>query len=242
MKTNIKKEYIEIDKNRYMETKERILRKIAYRWLDFFYNLNIRAEVLTSFRLLFALVTIIFIAFGSLLASFIFMLIYQFVVMTDYIDGKLAKKQGRFKERWKYLDFFTHYIICILFLAAFSLRIFLDNGSLFFLVIGLFSGFLLLLNSMATADYYYLGRYNKLFRKGKKQEERSKFAGWLYSFIRIEEPFSLPFIFVFLQLLFSNLVNFYMILVVIYFIIYGASVFMRFINSFRSIKNEPKNP
>jgi phosphatidylglycerophosphate synthase len=209
-----------------MEVKERFLRKLAKPLENIFYNLGIPPSFLVIVRFLFAIVTLYVIVFAPLFVSFLFVLLYQFLFLFDYVDGNLARRRKEFKESWNYFDFFMHYVFSILFISAISLRIFFDNGNIFFMVLGFFAGFILLLNSLSTKDYFFLIRHNKLFPR-KEGKKRGFLIRTVHSFTRIEEPFGFLFIFVTLQFLFYPEINFYIIFVILYFSIGLISLIYR---------------
>lgn len=201
-----------------MEEKERFLRELAKPLVNIFYNFGISASFLVIFRLLFATITLYTIVFSPLLISFLFVFLYQFLFLLDYVDGSLARKREEFRENWNYLDFTMHYIFSVLFISAISLRIFLNSGDILFMIVGFSSAHLLLLNSLSTKDYFFLIRHKKLLIE-KANKKRNFVIRTLYSFTRIEEPFGFLFIFVALQFLFYPTINFYVIFVLIYFFI-----------------------
>lgn len=219
----------------FMEGKEKFLRKLVNPLIDVFYKMNISAQFLTIFRLVFGLITIYFVAFGQKYSPLLFVLIYQFVMLLDFVDGGVARKKEDFRENWSYLDFFTHYILSILMISAISVRIFWDSGDFNFMLLGFFAGFLLLLNSLAKKEYYLLTKKGFLSQESKTPKEHNLLIRTIYSFIRVEEPFGFVFIFVVLQFFFYPEIDFYKIFVGAYFTIVFLSLIRRFKNSFNSI-------
>src|SRR3989338_4844253 len=165
-----------------IDFKEKYLRYKALDLLPVFLKLKIPVEVIVLFRMLFALLVAIIFLLGNHLLSLIFLTIYQFVFLLDYIDGELARKQHRFSLRWVKFDHIFHYIASFLFLLTLSIGNF-ESLDTWVFYSGLFASVLVILTM-------FLGI--KQFKKIRLQEQdyKGRFSK-IYSFLVIYSPFSL---------------------------------------------------
>ena len=176
-----------------MDSKEKLLRKTAEKTLPFFKRLNIPAELVTSFRILFAFFVAYVFLQGNFFYSAIILTIYQFILMSDYIDGKLAKSQKRFSVSWVKIDYFFHYFVSFLFIASLTSSEFNSNGNFVLMYLG-YAGSLLILASSLIA----MMQFNKVRLGGEGY--KGKFL-LIYSYIGLDTPFSLFFFLIIFNLI-----------------------------------------
>ena len=167
-----------------MDLKEKWLRKISEKLLPFFKKNNVPAEFLTLFRIFFGFLVFFIFIFGNRLFLLIFITLYQFALMLDYIDGKLAKAQNRFSIKWVKFEFYFHYVISFLFLLGVTIICFRESKGIFLLYLGLFGSLSIFISSLLALKNFEKIRIRKIgIYKGK-------FSGF-YSFVSMENPFSL---------------------------------------------------
>ncbi|MEM3405615.1 MAG: CDP-alcohol phosphatidyltransferase family protein [Candidatus Pacearchaeota archaeon] len=195
-----------------MDIKERFLRKITERILPLFKKLNIPSEILTLFRIIFAIYVSIILLLGNRILSIISLTIYQFIFLLDYIDGKLARYQRRFSLRWVKIDILSHYIISSFFILSISLSYFIKTKNFILLYSGLFC-FLLILSSF----FIELINFKKI-RLNNKQNKNNRTSFPFYSFFGIDNPFNIFYFLVLLNLI-SFLIIFYTILYILLLLI-----------------------
>ena len=150
--------------------------------LNFFTKIKMPAEFLTLFRVVFGFIVAFFISQGNYNYSIILLLIYQFVLMFDYIDGKLARIQKRFSLKWLHFDRLFHRVLNALFLISVAISI--QNP------------FLIILTSTSSLLFLVTGRIsNPLTNEEEKKrgiKNNNRLERILGLFI-IEAPFSLFF-------------------------------------------------
>lgn len=167
-----------------MDIKEKWLRKVSEKLLPFFLKNNIPAEFLTLFRIYFGILVFFIFIFGSKFLLIIFITLYQLVLMLDYIDGKLAKAQNRFSIKWVKFEFYFHYVMNILFLLGATIFYFGENKEIFILYLGILGSIFVFMSSLLALKDIERKKIRKIgIYKGK-------FASF-YSFISMENPFSL---------------------------------------------------
>jgi phosphatidylglycerophosphate synthase len=168
-----------------MDVKEIILRKLADKILPLFKKAGIPAESLTLFRIMFAVITAVVIVLGNFWYALAFLSIYQVIFILDYIDGKLARYQKRFSILWLRVDRVSHYAIALLFFSAVLLSN-LTKLTSYSSYIGLFG--VLILSILTIIELF-----SKNFVPSSKKDYTKHYP--LYSFIGIDNPFSLFYFF-----------------------------------------------
>lgn len=158
-----------------MDFKDRFLEKQSEKLLPFFVKKKISPEFLTIFRIIFGIITSIFLVFGSYIQMIIILTLYQFIMLLDHIDGPLARKLNRFSLSWVKVDRFFHYFISSLFILFLSL-----NFDLYLLYLGIFISLLILIFGLFDLRF-------KKISKNNKPEKRNSF----YSWIGIDNSFSI---------------------------------------------------
>ena len=108
--------------------KEDKLRSFVKPLIGFCEKRNISPEFLTISRILFGILVAYTLLKGNYLPSLIFISLYQFVLLLDYVDGPLAKKQKKYKLNWVYLDYMTHLVLSTLFLLAVSFALIISSA------------------------------------------------------------------------------------------------------------------
>jgi len=177
-----------------MDSKEKFFRKIAEKRLfPFFKRSKIRTEYLVIFRIFFALLVSLILFFGNYIYSIIFITLYQFVLLLDYIDGKLARHQKRFKIRWVKIDYFFHYFVALLFLLAITLAYARSNGINYIFITGTIGSFLILISSCIGLYRFHSVRIKRRGYKG--------FFSSIYSYVGIDNPFGLFYFLILLNLI-----------------------------------------
>jgi phosphatidylglycerophosphate synthase len=175
-----------------MDFKERWFRKSSKGLLVFFKEIGFPAEFLTIFRIIYGLIVVFAISQGNYKITISFLFIYQLILITDYIDGALARAQGRFSSKWQSLDRFSHRILNALFLISVAISI--DNT------------FLIILTLTISLLFLSVSRISEsiLFPKGKNYGGKAgKGFGDILGIFIIESPFS---VFFFLMLFNLNLI------------------------------------
>jgi len=206
--------------------KEDKLRSFAKPLISFCEKRNISPEFLTIFRILFGILVAYTLLRGNYIPSLILILIYQFVLLLDYVDGPLAKKQKKYKLNWVYLDHMTHLVLSTFFLLAVSFAYFNFTLNLTFLVLGCLAAVLFLFNNSLDKKAFLAIRFNKT----KKQTNSKNQNSFLKSLIKIEEPFSLFFFLIVLDLR--------GLLILIYTLAFLISSVQKFSSNFKELKNE----
>ena len=199
--------------------KEDKLRSFVKPLIGFCEKRNISPEFLTISRILFGILVAYTLLKGNYLPSLIFILL-------DYVDGPLAKKQKKYKLNWVYLDHMTHLVLSTLFLLAVSFAYFNFTLNLTFLVLGCLAAVLFLFNNSLDKKAFLAIRFNKT----KKQTNSKNQNSFLRSLIKIEEPFSLFFFLIVLDLR--------GILILIYTLAFLISSVQKFSSNFKELENE----
>ncbi|MAG20330.1 hypothetical protein CL618_02760 [archaeon] len=166
-----------------MDFKKEFLRKHAKKLLPFFVRNNISPEFLVLFRIIFGFITALSLFFLEYPFYIIFLVLYQFVLILDYVDGDLARIQKKFSLTWAKIDFVFHYILSFSFLLALLIKYFSNYGTntIFFICL---VGISLIMIIMLISTYNYKivsGRGYQGFLKP------------IYSFIAMENTFNLFF-------------------------------------------------
>lgn len=173
---------------------------MAESFLPLFKRANIPAEFLTLFRIIFGIAIAALFLTRNYLIIFIFLTLYQFILLLDYIDGKLAKHQKRFSIKWVKIDFLFHYITSFLFLLVLTIINYLQNLNNYIFYIGLIGSTIILISTFFGMKQFQKVRMQRQNYKGKLSK--------IYSFVGIENPFSLFYFLVIFDLL-SILIVFY---------------------------------
>ena len=199
-----------------MDIKEIWLRKFSEKFLPFFKKISIPAEILVIFRMVFAIITAIVISFGGYFNSILFLTVYQFVFLFDYIDGKLARYQKRFSLSWLRADRIFHYFISFTFL--FSLAYSTKNSSL--VILAAITGF----------SFFIKGFFDTIENyKRPVRSSRKKIDSVLWPMI-IESPFSIFF--------FGVILNLKEATVIIYSVFYLIGLVYKLLNIRKKEKHE----
>lgn len=171
--------------------------------LPIFKILNVQAETLFYFRIFFAFATIWFLAFMNDIGIVLFV-IYQFVFMLDYVDGRLADLQHRFNKKYAKADRYLHMIISGLFLMAISFLFYKSSGDLgrtariSIAGLGILSSACVLCKPLQEADQPLAEVKRDSLVKGKN-------FLW-YNFLRIDGTFTLFFFLVLFKLYFWTII------------------------------------
>lgn len=176
-----------------MDPKERWLRGKAELLLPLCKKVDIPAEFLTIFRILFGLITGLIFMLNNYILSIAFLTAYQFISVLDYIDGKLARYQKRFSVTWVKIDRFFHYFISLSFILTLSIAYSISTKNIYILYTGVICSFFIVASSIISAFQ---------FKESQIENPRSngKFLG-VYSYIGIDNPFSLFYFLIILNLI-----------------------------------------
>jgi len=181
----------------YLGSKELFLRKISFQFFDFIKDTKIKAEHITTARIVLSLILPMFIILGSYLQMLMVLILLQLVLWTDYIDGLIARYKNNFKQNWVYLDTITHYIISALLLFDLGLANYLKGYGVTYIILGSLSAIFLLFNRLIKVDYEK--RYEKDNAAKIKSEKFRKFS-LFYDFTSLEQPFGFLFFFLIFNL------------------------------------------
>lgn len=185
---------------------------------DYLKKTKISPEFLTSFRIIFALITGVVLFFGNYFLSLVFIIVVQFVFLLDYVDGPLARYKKRFSKKWQKADMIFHYITAALFLYAITTSYYRGSSNILLLTLGIVGTFTILYTLLISLTWYgKLGMPLTEKDKKKAKRENKSIITKFYSFLGIDSPFSLFFIFVVLDIL-AVAVIFYSILKIAIFI------------------------
>ena len=178
---------------------------------------NVSPEFLTLFRIIFAFITGIILFFGNYWLSLIFLTLAQFVFMIDYVDGPLARYRKRFSTVWQKADRVMHYVISALFLFAITISYFIKTENYVMLTVGII-GFLAIIYTLLLNILWYgkLGFPLTQEDKEKSKRENTGILTKFYSFLGIDIPFSLFFIFFIFNLISISIVFFSLLKTVIF--------------------------
>ena len=208
-----------------MDSKEKKLRELVKPVINLLKKTNIRAEELTLFRVLSGIIVAFFLFSGIYTYSLVAILIYQFILLLDYVDGPIARFRNEYKIKWFYFDYMTHYILAVLFLLAITFSVYYSSESILMLILGFSASLALLFTSIFDKKAFFAVRFNKLFHK----KEKTGLFSEIKSFIKIEAPFSLFFFLIVFDLK--------QVLIVTYFVIYIVGMFYKLFSNFYSLKN-----
>jgi len=165
----------------FREKSEKTILPVLKKW-------KLPAEALTISRIIFAIITAIVLLNGNWVYSAIFITIYQFFIILDYLDGKLARYQKRFSIKWVYVDRISHHVITFLFI--FCLAISTKNTTI------------VLISSIPVLLFSLIGIFEtpNFIRNIKTKEKSRGFIEEIWGFFILESPFSLFYFGVILNL------------------------------------------
>jgi ubiquinone/menaquinone biosynthesis C-methylase UbiE/phosphatidylglycerophosphate synthase len=187
-----------------MNFKEKFLRKLTKDSHKSFDKAKISPEFLTIFRIIFGIATALVLMQGIYIYSIIMLLLYQFILLLDYIDGPLARYQNKFSLKWVYIDRIFHYLVTALLLIGLSIST-KDN-------------ILILISFISASSFIIVGLIDTKnsdirLNKDLKSREIKKYENIMDLFI-IESPFSLFFF-----LILFNLIRITIILYSLFYIL-----------------------
>jgi hypothetical protein len=187
-----------VEKNKMEDIKTKYLRKFMRKTVfEFLKKTKIKPRHLLIFRIFFALLTIIIIFLGNYFYIVIFLTIYQFVFLLDYVDGALARYRKEFSKKWRRVDRTSHYIISFLFLFALNYFLYTNIPNVPIFIIGTVGSISILLTF--SVDAIWLNKFIS-FEKMKKIHDKRGFFSGFYSFLPIDGPFTLFFFFIIFKL------------------------------------------
>ncbi|MFA6023168.1 MAG: CDP-alcohol phosphatidyltransferase family protein [Candidatus Pacearchaeota archaeon] len=181
----------ETNKGKNSWSKELFLRKIAMLFFDKIKDTKIKAEYLTSIRIFLSILLPALLIFSSRWQTLIIIILLQFVLWIDYIDGAIARYKNNYKSKWVYIDAVSHYIISALTLFFLGLAVYYRYGNVFDIAIGSLSAIFLLSSRISKFNPDREMNVNPLV-KGKKVI--------IYDLISLEQPFNLLFFFLIFDL------------------------------------------
>jgi len=201
-----------------MDIKKKFFRKQAKKLLPFFVRNNICPEFLVLFRFIFGFITAFSFFFLKYPFYVIFLVLYQFVLILDYVDGDLARVQGKFSLTWAKVDFVFHYILSFSFLLALLIKYFFNYGTntIFFICFG---GVSLIIVIIFISTY----THNRIGLKGRRYNGSLR---PIYSFIAMEHSFNLFFFLMIFN--FWELTLFFYSLIYILIFLVKAHKFIRY--------------
>lgn len=171
------------------------LRKFATTTLlPYFEKANVSPRFLLFFRIFFAFITGLAIILGNWVVAVIFLTIYQFVFILDYIDGPLARRKGEFSPFLNKFDRIAHALTSAFFLMGITLM-FQENWTVYVGIAGVLS-----ILASIVIDTFWI-KTAGLAEVKKVHKVKGKFFG-LYNLLRIDGSFTL-FYFLFLMRLFE---------------------------------------
>lgn len=147
-------------------------------------------------RFIFAIITAFFIFRGRYFEAVLFLSIYQFVFLFDYVDGKLARITGKFSPKWRRVDRTFHYLTSTLFLVTLTISYYNRFGDSLSLIFGLIGGFSILATFLVDSIWLKNIKFEKLV---EIHREKNFFSGF-YSFLTIDGSLTLFFFFVVFKL------------------------------------------
>lgn len=210
-----------------MNSKEIFLRKSVKPIINFLKKTKVTAEALTLFRIVAGIVVALILFAGDYTAVLIAIIIYQFILILDYVDGPLARYRKNFKVSWVYLDHMTHIMLSFLFLLAITASYYLQTGISLFLALGFVAITSLLFTNIFNLKAFLATRFNKV--KKSKSEESTAYKIFS-SIFKIEEPFSLFFFLIILDLR--------GILISLYALVYVLAMFYKLVMATIILENE----
>ena len=145
-------------------------------------------------------------------------------MLLDYVDGPLARAQGRYEVRWVYLDHMAHQLISVLFIFAVTVSYYNSTQNFPLLIMGFSTCLAMAFNNIFNKEGFLAIRFNRLII-GKQNK-----TPLLSSFLKTEEPINL-----FLILIILNLNKY---IIIIYGVAYTLSMGYKLFSTFRTLKNE----
>ncbi len=170
--------------------KTKFLRYVTEKILfNFLKDSKVKPLHLLFARILFAIITGVVLLFGNYLYAIIFLTIYQFIFLFDYVDGKLARYRKEFSLKWRKIDRALHYLTSALFLLAITIPYYLKSNEILIFLIGL-CGFL---SIIATFLVDTLNLRDMDFDKMKIVHSKKGLFRHFYSFLAIDGSFTFFF-------------------------------------------------
>jgi phosphatidylglycerophosphate synthase len=198
-------------------------------FLNFLEKKKIKPSTLVIIRFIFAFLTAGIIFYGSFILSIIFLTIYQFVFLLDYLDGPLARKRKEFSIKWSRADRIGHSIVTALFLSGVVFRFYLNGGGEKIIILGGLGITTILLSQLI--EIWWINQKGMDFGKLKKiYQVKGKFF-LIYNFLRIDGFLTLFF--------FLYIFNYHKILILFFSFMYMI-IFIKKIRSFIKWKIQKK--
>lgn len=169
-----------------------------------------------------ALIGIFFIGLGGYLNSLIGILIFQFAVFIDYVDGSLARAINKKTIGGFYLDKIFSVIHRSLLLFAIGLGLFRATDTIFYLYLGIFSALILCfdisMKSILYTSLIDLKKYNLIKKRQKPtKESKTTLKDHVLEFLRPNDPLTLVFFALVLGLNKYYLIFFSFLLLILFF-------------------------
>tara|TARA_Y100000034_G_C6884961_1_gene406167 strand:+ start:1318 stop:1953 length:636 start_codon:yes stop_codon:yes gene_type:complete len=159
--------------------------------LEYLKKTNIKPQSLLFFRIFFALLTGVVLFMGEYVLSLIFLTIYQFVFLLDYVDGPLARFRNEFSPKLNKVDRLAHSLTTFLFLLAITTSYYFSSSNIFLLGVGLVGSFSVLSNLLL--EVFWTNNRGISLKELKKLHKVKKRNFLFYNFFRIDGPFTLFF-------------------------------------------------
>lgn len=187
------------------------MRVLSYASLPFSYIfinfLPFTANQITFMWGILALVGIFFIALGGYWNFLIGIIIFQFSLLIDHIDGSVARARKNSTIGGLYLDFFWHYIHRALLMLALGIGLFVMTKNTLYFYLGIWCSFLFLFDNITKLKVYETMLAFNRFDLLKKKENLDKTSEYLQTkdnlnkklkiyigeLMRPNQPFSLIF-------------------------------------------------
>jgi phosphatidylglycerophosphate synthase len=191
-----------------------------------------------------SLVGIFLIGLGGYFNMVIGILIYHFAILLDYVDGQVARATKNTTLGGTYLDMVFSWINRSLLVFALGVGIYRMNGEIIFFYIGLWTGFLFMIDNLAKLKVYesLIGedrldliqkQKEEIKKLGERKSKKSFLKNMLNFMAEMLRPFS-PFSFLFFSIIF-NIPQIYLILVSIIVPIFFIKNFVGIYNNIGNI-------
>jgi len=191
-----------------------------------------------------ALIGIVMIGIGGYFNMVAGILIFHIAILLDYVDGQIARATKNTTLGGTYLDMVFSWINRSLLIFALGLGIYHMNGEIIYYYIGLWTGFIFLIDNLVKLKVYEsLINENRLDLIEKQKtnvkklgercsKEKNIFRDFKKLFVEMMRPFA-PFSFLFFTIIF-NISEYYLIIITIL----ASILFVKnFMNIYRDIGN-----
>jgi phosphatidylglycerophosphate synthase len=190
-----------------------------------FLHTPLSGNQVTLLSAFFALIGAIFMTLGNYWYSLLGILLFTLFIVLDYVDGQVARYRKEQSPAGEYLDSRFHHIVEPIFFICAGIGAFNISGSIIYLSSGIAASTFYLMRQLMKVP----GKVN-IRRAYKEKSKSGKLNYYLFEFLRINQPGSLLF--------FAIILNITGPVLVIYAVIFLLNLILSFYKTYSGLKAE----